>query len=122
FIYLIYKKMKKVLYIMLSALIFNSSYGQKADLFDQLQENVWYLPTDDGQTKLYMTQLGEGDTIVTLHGGPGNNLNYLVDAVKGNIESNTFILFDQRGSILSPVNDSLTSQLSLDILVEDLET
>jgi len=103
-------------------IIFNNSYGQKSEIFDQLQENVWYLPTDDGQAELYMTNIGKGDTIVTLHGGPGNNFNYLVDAVKGNTDNNTFILFDQRGSLLSPVNDSLTSKLTLDILVEDLET
>lgn len=69
-----------------------------------------------------MTSIGTGDTIITLHGGPGNDFNYLVDAVKGNSMDNTFILFDQRGSLLSPVNDSLIIHLTIDTIVEDLET
>lgn len=94
----------------------------KTDIFDQLQENVWYLPTSDARALLYITSIGTGDTIVTLHGGPGNDFNYLVDAVKENSENNTFILFDQRGSLLSPVADSLIADLTFDVIVEDLET
>lgn len=114
--------MARVYCLLLFTLAFNISYGQVTDLFDQLHENVWYLPTADEQTKLYMTSLGKGDTLITLHGGPGNDFNYLVDAVKGNADNHTFIMFDQRGSLLSPVADSLISQLTLDVLVEDLET
>ncbi len=94
----------------------------KTDTFDQIQENVWYLPTSDASALLYVTSIGTGDTIVTLHGGPGNDFNYLVDAVKENSKNNTFILFDQRGSLLSPVADSLIADLTLDTIVEDLET
>lgn len=94
----------------------------KTDTFDQLQENVWYLPTSDASARLYVTSIGTGDTIVTLHGGPGNDFNYLVGAVKENSKNNTFILFDQRGSLLSPVADSSIAVLTLDVIVEDLET
>jgi proline iminopeptidase len=45
-----------------------------------------------------------------------------VDAVRGNLKHHTFILFDQRGSLLSPVPDSLVRNLTLDMLVEDVET
>lgn len=114
--------MNKLTYILIFTLTFNISNGQESDLFDRLQENVWYLPTADGAAKLYMTSIGKGDTLITLHGGPGNDFNYLVDAVKGNADSNTFILFDQRGSLLSPVGDTPTNTLTLDVLVEDLET
>lgn len=117
--------MKKLLLLSLFVVtLFNNAlFGQAiSDVFDQLQENVWYLPTSDASTHLYITSIGTGDTIVTLHGGPGNDFNYLVDAVKGNSEKNTFILFDQRGSLLSPVADSLINSLTLDIIVEDLET
>lgn len=104
-------------------LLNNVLVGQvNSDVFDQIQENVWYLPTADGSALLYVTSIGVGDTIVTLHGGPGNDFNYLVDAVKGNSSKNTFILFDQRGSLLSPVADSLIYKLALDDIVEDLET
>ncbi len=91
-------------------------------IFDELQQNIWYLPTDDEQARLYVTQIGKGDTIITLHGGPGNDFHYLVDAVRNNAHKNTFVLFDQRGSLMSPVKDSLISSLSLDLLVDDLET
>lgn len=119
--------MKKTLLLPLSlffaTLFSNVLVGQvKSDIFDQLQENVWYLPTSDANAYLYMTSIGTGDTIITLHGGPGNDFNYLVDAVKGNSKNNTFIFFDQRGSLLSPVADSLIPHLTIDVLVEDLET
>lgn len=116
--------MKKIFLLTLLLGLFNTGLvGQtKTDIFDQLQENVWYLPTSDASTRLYITSIGVGDTIVTLHGGPGNDFNYLVDALKENSENNTFILFDQRGSLLSPVADSLIASLTLDVIVEDLET
>ncbi|MHB9143038.1 MAG: alpha/beta fold hydrolase [Paludibacter sp.] len=116
--------MKKIILLSLLVGTFNTVLvGQvKTDIFDQLQENVWYLPTSDASTLLYITSIGTGDTIVTLHGGPGNDFNYLVDALKENSENNTFILFDQRGSLLSPVADSLIANLTLDVIVEDLET
>lgn len=117
--------MKKIFLLSLCVVsLFNHVLvGQvKSDIFDQLQENVWYLPISDAGSLLYITSIGTGDTIVTLHGGPGNDFNYLVDAVKGNSDQNTFILFDQRGSLLSPVTDSLITNLTLDAIVEDLET
>ena len=93
------------------------------DIFDQLQQNVWYLPTIDSQSVLYITELGtKGPPVVVLHGGPGNNFNYLVKPLSNNLENHKFILFDQRGSLLSPVPDSLISKLSIGTLVEDLET
>jgi len=117
--------MKKILLLPLFVVTLynNILVGQvRSGIFNQLQENVWYLPTSDASALLYITSIGSGDTIVTLHGGPGNDFNYLVDAVKGNSKNNTFILFDQRGSLLSPVADSLITHLTLDIIVEDLET
>lgn len=115
--------MKKTLFLLIVLTLFNQSIKAqvKSDLFDQLQENAWYLPTFDSRSLLYITDIGNGDTIVTLHGGPGNDFHYLVDAVKGNSENNTFILFDQRGSLLSPVADSLLPYLTIDAIVEDLE-
>jgi len=96
--------------------------GQENGLFDELERNSWYLPTADGKARLYITSLGRGDTVVSLHGGPGNNFNYLVDAVRGSTDSTCFVLFDQRGSLYSRVQDSSVRDLSLDILVDDLES
>ncbi len=71
------------------------------DIFDVLDMNSWYLPTADSKAKLYVTSIGHGDTVVSLHGGPGNNFYYLVDAFRNNMHSNCFLLYDQRGSLLS---------------------
>ena len=93
------------------------------NIFDELQCNTWYLPTSDHRAQLYVTSLGEkGPRIVCLHGGPGNDFNYLVKPLRSNRNRYRFVLFDQRGSLLSPVPDSMISNLSMDILVEDLET
>lgn len=92
-----------------------------AGIFDELQENFWYLPTPDGKAELGLTSLGAGDTVVVLHGGPGNNFNYMVDAIRDHTATHYFLLFDQRGSIYSPVADSLIGGITLDLLVEDLE-
>lgn len=71
---------------------------------------------------LYVSSLGRGDTVVTLHGGPCNNFIYLADAVRGNSEQSTFVFYDQRGSLLSPVSESDIDKLSLELLVQDLKT
>jgi proline-specific peptidase len=93
------------------------------DVFDQLQQNAWYLPTSDSQSVLYITELGKnGPPVVVVHGGPGNDFNYLVKPVRKNLDDHKFILFDQRGSLLSPVPDSVVTKLSINMLVEDLET
>ena len=92
-----------------------------SNVFDEIQENFWYLPTPDGQARLGLTYIGQGDTVVALHGGPGNNFNYLVDAVGDQTDTHCFLLFDQRGSMYSPVADSLIQDLTLAQLVDDLE-
>lgn len=115
--------MKRLLTLSFLLLCLHQSYGQaNTDIFDELQGNVWYMPTADNKADIYVTSIGKGDTIIALHGGPGNDFNYLTGALRGNANTNTFILFDQRGSLLSPVNDSVIHTLTLDILVEDLET
>jgi pimeloyl-ACP methyl ester carboxylesterase len=92
-----------------------------ADVFDRLQENVWYLKTADKAARLYVTSIGKGAPVVFLHGGPGNDFNYFVDALVPHLTQNKFILFDQRGSLLSPVGDANIKALTLQQLVDDLE-
>lgn len=93
-----------------------------ADVFDDLQSNVWYLPTADGQARLYVTSFGHGPTVLVLHGGPGNDFNYLVDALRPLAAHYRFVLFDQRGSLLSPVPDDKISTLTMNDLVSDIDT
>lgn len=91
------------------------------DVFSQLQQNAWYLPTKDGTARLYVTELGEGPPIVFLHGGPGNDFHYIVDALRPHTDEARFILFDQRGSLMSPVPDARVADLTAEMLVDDLE-
>ncbi len=93
-----------------------------ADIFDTLQENVWYLPTADGKASLYVTSLGNGPEVVVLHGGPGNDFNYLVDAVRPESGDYRFVLYDQRGSLLSPVPEGEIKELTTTAMVEDLDS
>ena len=100
--------------------------GQSSSDFANREE--WWILNDDG-CSLYVTEYGEGDTVVIIHGGFGGEYSYLLDAFSG-FESNYHLVFyDQRGSLRSPYNvydnggsdqcpDSL---ISLDAHVEDLE-
>jgi pimeloyl-ACP methyl ester carboxylesterase len=91
------------------------------DVFNTLQQNVWYLPTTDQKARLYVTEIGEGDPVVFLHGGPGNDFNYIIDALRPHLGKHRFVLFDQRGSLLSPVAADEISGVTIDLLVADLE-
>jgi pimeloyl-ACP methyl ester carboxylesterase len=93
-----------------------------ADLFDLLADNAWTLPTAHGSANLHVTELGSGLPIVTLHGGPGAHFAYLVDAVRRSLDRARFVLFDQRGSLLSPVPPAQVGSLDTAQLVADLET
>lgn len=95
---------------------------QGADVFDTLLDNSWYLRTADKAAELYVTEIGRGPTVVVLHGGSGDDFNYMVDAVRPAADRYRFVLFDQRGSVLSPVGDAAAKAITLDTLVEDLET
>ena len=93
-----------------------------SDVFDALLQNVWYLQTRDKQAQIYVTSLGQGPMVVVLNGGPGNDFNYAVDAVRGLAGKYRFVFFDQRGSVLSPVPPNAAKNLSIATLVADLDT
>jgi proline iminopeptidase len=92
--------------------------GADGDLFHALQRNSWFFPS--GEAGIYVTSLGRGARVVTLHGGFGANFEYLVGAVERHIGQREFVLFDQRGSLLSPWPGKL-EELTIDDLVADLE-
>ncbi|MBK5293241.1 MAG: alpha/beta hydrolase [Acidobacteriia bacterium] len=98
-----------------------SAKTPSGDVFQQLHRNSWYLPTADGRARLYVTSLGRGPRVVVLHGGPGNNFHYLVDAVRRFAGQCEFVLFDQRGSLFSPVTHENVPAMTLKTLAEDLE-
>lgn len=92
------------------------------DVYNQLQRNAWYLPTADHAARLYVTELGVGAPVVFLHGGPGNDFQYVIDALRPHLDHYRFVLYDQRGSLLSPVPEKDISKLSMEQQVDDLET
>jgi pimeloyl-ACP methyl ester carboxylesterase len=77
----------------------------------------WYYWTDDG-VRHYVVELGDGPTIVVLHGGWGGEHSYLLDLVQPLAAHFRFVLYDQRGSLRSPAADET---VSLGRLVFDLE-
>lgn len=91
------------------------------DVFTALQQNTWYLPTRDKAARLLVTEVGQGQPLVFLHGGPGNDFQYAVDAFRPHLAGNRIIFFDQRGSLLSPVAQGGAGALAFDKLVEDLD-
>ena len=67
----------------------------------------WYLITKDKQ-RIFVKELGKGkDTLIIVHGGFGANHDYMIDISKGLEKKYHFVFYDQRGSLLSPVSDSL---------------
>lgn len=86
------------------------SFGQSKDYFE------WYLRTPDSldafNQDIYVREMGRGrDTVVVIHGGFGANHDYMLDAIKGLEDKYHFVLYDQRGSLLSPApKEKLTFQ------------
>jgi proline-specific peptidase len=92
---------------------FETASAQLADA-----EPEWYLRTGDG-CQLFVQEFGRGrDTIIALHGGPGHDHSYMVDAFSGIEDRYHVVVYDQRGSLRSPCPDSL---ISIDKHVEDLD-
>lgn len=92
------------------------------DVFNQVQRNAWYLPTTDHVAKLFVTEIGQDAPVVFLHGGPGRDFHYIIDALRPQLERHAFVLYDQRGSVLSPVPAGTEGKLTMRQMVDDLET
>ena len=61
----------------------------------------WYLQRPD--VDIFVKEVGNGkDNVIVVHGGFGANHDYMLDAIKGLEDRFHFVLYDQRGSLLSP--------------------
>lgn len=97
--------MKKNLFILVFA--FLASLSIKAQ---DINYEEWYMNTSDS-VRIYVKELKSisNDTVIFVHGGFGANHDYMLDALKGLEKEFHFILYDQRGSLLSPAPiDKLT--------------
>jgi len=70
-----------------------------------------------GKTALYAREIGQGSPIVVLHGGPGLDMNYLVDDLAPLAASHRLIFYDQRGGGRSTLSTGVTAEQ----LVADLD-
>ncbi len=71
-------------------------------------------------TELYLKTIGQGEPILVIHGGPGLDHTYFLPQMEGLAKDHELIFYDQRASGKSASNlDS--SQISIDIFVEDIE-
>ncbi|MEX0723553.1 MAG: alpha/beta hydrolase [Gracilimonas sp.] len=92
---------------------------QSTFLFAQDKDySEWYLQRED--VNIFVKEFGaEKDTVIVIHGGFGANHDYMIDAIKGLENKFHFVLYDQRGSLLSPTKkENLTFQNNVDDLHE----
>jgi pimeloyl-ACP methyl ester carboxylesterase len=82
----------------------------------------WYMKTAD-EVVHYVAEYGveskPGNVVVVLHGGWGAEHSYLLPAIRPLAREFSFVLYDQRGSLRSPVRPPAT--ITYAALVEDLE-
>ncbi len=105
---------KSLLLILLLIFHFKQSFAQ-----DKNYEE-WYLTTKDS-VKIFVKEIKSRskDTVIVVHGGFGANHDYMLDAIKGLEKKFHFILYDQRGSLLSPAPiEKLTFQKNVNDLFE----
>lgn len=71
-------------------------------------------------TRLFMQEMGKGEVVIVLHGGPGMNSGYLLPHLEPLARSMKIVLYDQRGCGMSqtPHADSLR----LSFHVQDIES
>lgn len=88
--------------------------------------NQWYMRTQDAdgsQLAHYIVEYGveakPGNTVIALHGGWGAEHSYLIPAIRPIADTYRFVLYDQRGSLRTPV--SPPAKISFPALVADLE-
>lgn len=101
---------KQRLFTLFLLLLFHSLSAQDKNYCE------WYLQRED--VDIFVKELGTGkDTVIVVHGGFGANHDYMLDAIKGLEKKIHFVLYDQRGSLLSPTKkENLTFQKNVDDL------
>ena len=79
---------------------------------------AWYLRTSDRAGELFIYEIGSGEPVVVLHGGPGGELTYMLAVANGLESEFRFVFYDQRGSLRSRVR---ADSISMEKHVDDLD-
>jgi pimeloyl-ACP methyl ester carboxylesterase len=112
------KSTLNIIFIFLLSYSVCGQTGNHEELQNQIPE-IWYMGMNDpDKPKLFMKSIGNGEPILVLHGGFGAEHSYLLDMVEPLKNKYQFVLFDQRGSLRSPVADSL---INFQNLIDDVE-
>ncbi len=74
---------------------------------------------DINGTQLYIKTIGQGDTILVIHGGPGLNHAYLLPHFAALAETHTIIFYDQRSSGKSQL--CVKAQMNFSTFADDIE-
>lgn len=109
-------KQKEICKFYIPLILFSLIYSIESFAQDKSYQE-WYLKTKDS-IDIYVRELGKGkDTVIVVHGGFGANHGYMLDAINGLENKYHFVLYDQRGSTLSPAPiEKLTFQKNVDDL------
>ncbi len=70
-------------------------------------------------TRLYVKQMGEGEPLLVIHGGPGLSHDYFLPPIEALAKNFRLILFDQRASGRSDINLD-AADISLNHFVQDI--
>lgn len=100
--------MKKLIFSLILSLFSSYVYGQ---------ENTIYA----NGAKLHYKMYGTGKPILIINGGPGMNCNGFEKIANDLSRNSKTILYDQRGTGQSTLNQINESTISMDLMVEDLE-
>src|ERR671919_1921913 len=111
--------MKKYLVFTLFLLVFLwQASGNRAA---QQPPNEGFITTSDG-VRLFYKIVGSGaETLVAVHGGPGNSLTSILPDLEPLAKNRRVIYYDQRGNGRSDLMDDDDEKLSMTKHIQDLE-
>ncbi|MFC0183715.1 proline iminopeptidase [Pseudarcicella hirudinis] len=76
---------------------------------------------DNGDFKTFYRTYGKGDPLLIINGGPGMNSDGFVEIARKLSANNRTIIYDQRGTGRSVMKELNSSNMTVDLMVDDLE-
>jgi proline iminopeptidase len=111
--------MKK--YLVFTLFLFVFLWQASSSCVAQQPPNEGFITTSDG-VRLFYKVVGSGtETLVAVHGGPGNSLTSILPDLEPLAKNRRVIYYDQRGNGLSDLMDDDDEKLSITKHIQDLE-